>query len=465
MFSIKKHPFLALSVVLTDILTILASFFIAYKLRFSGNIISTYKGIPGIEAYLRAMVIVVPIFLIIFRVYQLYRPERHVRRIYELLNVIKAVTMGIISLMALTFIYREFSYSRIVLLFAWILSILFCCAGRYLLIQFEYFIRRRKVREHILLIGTNRYSRDLIRWSKENPHYGQDIVAILMSQGSSKEKHFDGVPIVGDIKDLDRIIAESKIDEVVLTDTAITREMATDLMLKCESKLISFKLVADFYGLITHHVDVEYVSNVPLLGLKDFPLNDPWNRVVKRVFDFILSFIFLLFLSPLLILIAVLIKLSDDGPIFYGQERIGRDEKSFLLYKFRTMIVDAEKKTGPVWTQQGDDRVTLIGQFLRRFNLDELPQLWNVLIGNMSLVGPRPERPHFVNQFRDQIPHYMMRHKIKAGVTGWAQIHGLRGNTSLEERIKYDIYYLENWTPMLDIEIILATFFAFKNAY
>ena len=166
-----------------------------------------------------------------------------------------------------------------------------------------------------------------------------------------------------------------------------------------------------------------------------------------------------------MILITIAIKLTDRGAVFYSQERIGQDGKSFQLYKFRTMAVDAEEKTGPVWAKAEDSRVTLIGRWLRKINLDELPQLWNVLKGNMSLIGPRPERPHFVEEFRDQIPRYMARHKVKSGLTGWAQIHGLRGNTSLEERIKYDLYYMENWTLMMDFEILFATLFAFKNAY
>lgn len=466
MFSIKKHPFLALSVLLSDIISILSGFLIAYQLRFSGLIVPTDKGIPSIEAYFRAMVFVVPTFLIIFRVYQLYRPERHIRRVYELLNVVKAITMAIIFLMALTFIYREFTYSRIVLLFAWIFSILLCCAGRYFLIQFEYRLRRKsKDREQALLIGASRHSRDLIRWSKENPHYGQDIIGILTHQNLSEGKHIDGVPILGDLGDLDQMISSHRIHEVILTDPTVSREVAADLMLKCESKMIGFKLVADFYGLITHHVDVEYISNVPLLGLKSLPLDDLWNRAVKRIFDLILSFLLLLLLSPLLLFIAVAVKLYDRGPVLYQQERVGQDGKCFNLYKFRTMSVDAEKKTGPVWAQSNDSRVTPVGKMLRRMNLDEFPQLWNVLTGNMSLVGPRPERPHFVEQFKDQIPRYMARHKIKSGLTGWAQIHGLRGNTSLEERIKYDLYYMENWNVMMDVEILFATLFAFKNAY
>lgn len=448
-----------------DAIAITLSFVTAYWMRFSGFLISQHKGIPSFESYLQAIVLVVPIYLFVFRWYRLYHPERHIRRIQELLNLVKAISVSTVAVMALTFIYREYSYSRIVFLSTWFFSVIYCVISRYAVIQLEYAIRKKKDRDRVLIVGINQSTQNLIRWARENPHYGQDVIGVLSHQDTLIQSQVDGVEVLGQYQDFDAVIKKYKINDVIIADTAMPRELITEMILKCEINMIGFKLIADFFGLITHYVDVEYVSNVPLLGLKDLPLNDPWNRIFKRLFDFVLSLCLTLILSPIMILISAAIKLSDGGSIFYGQERVGRDQKSFMLYKFRTMIVDAEKSTGPVWAYQGDDRVTLIGRFLRRFNLDELPQLWNVLKGNMSLVGPRPERPHFVSQFRDQIPHYMIRHKIKSGLTGWAQIHGLRGNTSLEERIKYDLYYLENWTPMLDIEIILATFFAFKNAY
>jgi exopolysaccharide biosynthesis polyprenyl glycosylphosphotransferase len=194
-------------------------------------------------------------------------------------------------------------------------------------------------------------------------------------------------------------------------------------------------------------------------------LDDLWNRVVKRTFDLITAFLALILAVPIWLLVVVLIKLDDGGPVFYTQERVGRDGKIFNLLKFRTMRTNAEAVTGPVWAKLNDDRRTRAGDFLRRWNIDELPQLLNVLNGDMSMVGPRPERPHFIHQFRQSIPRYMSRHKIKSGLTGWAQVNGLRGNTSIQERIKYDLYYMENWSLLFDIEILMMTFFAFKNAY
>lgn len=465
MLSTRKHPYFAFMVIATDIVMILVAFSSAYWIRFSGFPFAVSKGIPPFEDYFRLMVAIIPLFLIIFRSYRLYQPERHIRRVYELLTLVKAITLSIIFTMSLTFIYREFSYSRMVLLIAWFTCIFLCCSGRYFLIQLEYYIRRHKNRNKLLLIGISRNARKLIQWTKENPHYGQDVVGILSCGTVEDVKHYDGIPVLGSVTNLNMVLDQERIDEVIITDPSISRDIVMEIMLKCENKMVGFKLVADFYGLMTHYVGVEYVSNVPLLGPKALPLDDPMNRLLKRGFDLIISICILLFLSPLFLLIGILIKMTSPGPVFYQQERVGRDKKVFKLYKFRTMVIDAEQKSGPVWTDKDDPRVTAIGKILRQINLDELPQIWNVIKGDMSLVGPRPERPYFISRFRESIPRYMSRHKIKSGITGWAQIHGLRGNTSLEERIKYDLYYMENWTLMMDIEILVATLFAYRNAY
>jgi len=461
----RKNPLFTVTVIVADVVSIVAAFSTAYYIRFAGWIIPFHNDIPSFYDYFRAIVVVIPVYLFMFRSYRLYEAERQIRRIYELLNVTKALTISIIFIMALTFIYREFSYSRIVLSFAWLLSILFCCTSRYFLIQFEYHIHRNRNRHRALIVGINQSTRNLISWAKQNPHYSRDIIGIISSGDASQEKHLQEVPILGSLLDLNEVLSNHEIDEVIVADPSLPRETVTDLMLKCENRLIKFKLVADFYGLITHHVDVEYVSNVPLLGLKALPLDDPWNRIVKRSFDIALSGFSLIFLSPFFLIISILIKLTSKGFFIYAQERVGRDGQPFDLYKFRTMVMNAEEEMGPIWAEKNDSRITQVGRFLRRSNLDELPQLWNVLKGEMSLVGPRPERPHFVQRLRDQIPRYMSRHMIKSGLTGWAQIHGLRGNTSLEERIKYDLYYMENWTLMMDVEIIFASILSFKNAY
>ncbi len=379
MLSPRKHPIFALMVVATDIAAIVFGFFAAYWFRFSGLFIPLHKGVPSFDLYQHAVFVLVLVYLLIFRSYRLYQPERLYRRIYELLTIVKAVTVGSIVAMAMTFFFREFSYSRIVLLFAWFFIVLFCCTGRYFLIQIEYVIRQTRDRNRVLIIGMTRSTRDLIRWTKENRHYGQDVIGVMGTHLEDEGKHFEDVAILGSYLEFDQILERERINEVVVADPNLPKELATEIMLKCESRMISYKVVADFYGLVTHNVDVEYISNVPLLGLRTLPLDDPWNRAIKRIFDILVSASAILILSPFLLLLGALVKFTSKGPVFYRQERVGQDGKVFGLYKFRTMNTNAEAATGPVWAKADDERVTPMGGFLRKGNLDELPQFWNVL--------------------------------------------------------------------------------------
>lgn len=449
----------------SDVCMIVLSFILAYVVRFF-FVLPTDLGIPDFEGYLFALIGVLPVYLLIFREAGLYQPSRHMRRIEEIFVVIKATTYAVIILMALTFFYRQFSYSRLYLIFMWFLSCILISGGRYGLIQWEYWRRiQKKDSIEVLILGYTENARAYIRWTRHNPHYGQVPVGLLASDPSGLNTELEGVPVVGLTSQWEEIIQKLQPNQVVLFDTGFSRETISDLVATCEDLFIEFKMGADIHGLIASNVGVEYISHIPLLGFKFLPLDDPWNRFVKRAFDLAVSGAMGLLFLPVGLIITLVIFLEGKGPVFYFQDRIGRDGKIFKLIKFRTMGVDAEKESGPVWAKANDTRRTRVGEFLRRWNLDEFPQLWNVFCGQMSLVGPRPERPHFVDKFRESIPRYMARHKVKAGLTGWAQVHGLRGNTSIEERIKYDLYYMENWSLLLDVEILVMTFFAFKNAY
>lgn len=466
MLSDKRHSLQAWFVCAGDIAAIFISLLAAYWVRFSEILIPAHKGIPPFEEYLRALVIVVPVYLSVFRSYRLYELGRHARRVEEIFTVLKGVSLGSLFLMALTFFYRGFSYSRVFVVFLWIFSGFWVSLFRYGVIQWLYRLRREARELHrLLIVGINRNARNLIEWSKQNPHLGHKVEGILTQDKQLVGKHLEGVPILGTLEECDGVVEKMRPDEVIVADPNLPKEKIADLLLRCEDGFVSFKVAADLYGLVTSNLDVEYIASVPLLGLRSLPLDDPWNRLLKRSFDLIVPSCLLILASPIFFLAAVAIKLTDGGPVFFKQERVGQDGKSFMLYKFRTMRPDAEGATGPVWTKKKDDRCTPCGHLLRRLNIDELPQLWNVLMGDMSLVGPRPERPHFVDRFRGEIPRYMARHKIKSGITGWAQVNGLRGNTSIQERIKYDLYYVENWSLLFDIEILFMTLFAFKNAY
>ena len=450
---------------LMDVVTIILSFIVAYYFRFWSILIADL-GAPSLADYSHTLIGIIPIYLWFFREAHLYQPTRHIRRIEEIFQVLKVVTYAIVVLMSITFFYRQYSYSRLFLVFLWFFSCIFISGGRYVLIEWEY-IRRLQKKDliEVLIIGAGNHARDLILWAKNNPHYGQIPVGVLSSDPDHHGKNIESVPILGLSNQWEEMIRKLQPNLVVLLDSHFSREMIIDLALACEDEFIEFKMGTDIHGLIATNVGVEYISHIPLLGFKPLPLDDPWNRFCKRSFDLIVSSIMGLLFLPVGLIVALIIRLEGKGPIFYFQERVGRDGRVFKLIKFRTMKIDAEKESGPVWAKADDDRRTRSGEFLRKWNLDEFPQLLNVLSGEMSLVGPRPERPHFVDKFRESVPRYMARHKIKSALTGWAQVHGLRGNTSIEERIKYDLYYMENWSLLLDIEILAMTFFAFKNAY
>lgn len=461
----KKRVEAVSLLVLGDLAAIILAFTAAFHFRFLSGVLPVDSNVT-IPLYSRILPFVVPVYLWIFKSYGLYEPRRNVRRIEEIFIVIKAVSFAALILTALTFFYRGLTYSRVYLVLLWLFSALFVSLARYFMIQWEY---RRKTQKKdiskVLVIGADHNARSIIQWAKNNPHYGQEIIGVLAKDHALIGKHIEGAPVIGTTDLAEKQIESTKPDIVILVDTSFSRTQIADLVAACEDELCDFKVAADFYGLMTRSVDVEYVSRVPLLGFKPLPLDKVLNRILKRTFDIFVTLCLILLTSPFWIMTALLIKLDDGGPVLFAQDRMGRDGKVFKVLKFRTMKVDAEKETGPVWARPNDNRRTRTGNFLRRWNIDELPQFLNVLKGDMTLVGPRPERPHFVSQFRETIPRYMARHKIKSGITGWAQVNGYRGNTSIHERIKYDLYYMENWSLMFDVKILFMTLFAYKNAY
>ena len=365
--------------VLGDALGILLGFLLAYWVRFSEVIIPAHRGVPPFDVYVKSLVIVIPVYFWVLRSYGLYQSGKHIRRVEEIFLVLKGVALGSLILMALTFFYREFTYSRVFLIFLWVFVSLSISLVRYLLIQWRY-IRRRNNREvqRILIVGANRHTRQLIEWARQNPHFGHRIEGVLTQGKDLVGKHFEGVPVLGDLGQTNEWLEKIHPDEVIIADPSLPKEQVTKMLLDCEDRMVAFRVAADLYGLVTTNLGGEYVASVPLLGLRSLPLDDLWNRANKRIFDFVISAAILTFLLPAMVLIALLIKLGGRGPLFYVQERVGQDGKKFLLYKFRTMRPQAEAVTGPVWAKKGDERVTGSGKFLRRFNLDELPQLWNV---------------------------------------------------------------------------------------
>jgi len=318
-----------------------------------------------------------------------------------------------------------------------------------------------KTKKKILILGKPETISKVIEHVDYFNRYG-DIAGFVSTR---KSTHGQTGQYIGSIDNFNDILDKYKPDEIILSDLEIPRKTIINLILESEKRLVTFKIVADLFDIMIQKFEIESVDGLNLIKFKESPLNSAYNRFLKRSIDVLGSISGIILLSPVFFIISLAIKATSKGPIFFSQERISEEGKVFKIHKFRSMYQDAESNTGPVFVKKDDDRCTLMGKFLRKYNLDEIPQLYNVLWSEMSLVGPRPERPFFVEQFKDDIPRYMSRHHIKSGITGWAQVHGLRQGTPIEERVKYDLYYAENWSIWLDLKIIFLSFFALKNAY
>jgi len=452
---------------LTDTLLIEVSFLLSFWLRFHSHLMPITKGIPPLRGYLTGSFFVVFIWLIIFHSFGLYRMRISHSKLEEISLVIKAVSVGTIVVMAATFLYREISYSRIVVLLASFLSLIFLTSSRLLYESLYRWVKRKGVAvKRVAIVGSGEMSKAILKKIEEHPRLGYEVIGIIR-EGPESENKIDHLPFLGTIDKIFEIAKREKLDSLIMTLPLSSYRKIVDILVDCEELHLDFQLVPDLFELMTSKIRLSEIDGIPLLGLKEFPL-EGWNRIFKRTFDLVFSSLALILSAPPMLLSALLIKLTSSGPIFFKQERVGRDGRAFTMYKFRSMREDAEEEVGPIWATENDPRRTKVGKFLRKTSLDELPQLFNVLKGEMSLVGPRPERPVFVKQFKGAIPRYFERHRVKSGITGWAQVNGLRGNTSIEERTKYDLYYVENWSLGFDVKILLKTIlgiFSQKNAY
>lgn len=451
-------PFLT---VLFDALAIEFSFLFSYWLRIHSTLFDSLgfvnENAPPVEGYLLGSLFIVPIWLMLFHSRKMYSTRRNVPLADELINIVKVVTLGMLIVMSAAFFYRDFSYSRIVFGLMWGSSVVFIFMGRAAIQGYERRLYRKgRHLQTAILIGNDTPANEVYSRLNRHPSFGFNIVGYFADTPAHPGLRLASAPHLGSMQDAVQYIATNNIELVFIALRSRDHPALFDLVSECEGLSVEFMMVPDVLELMTSQVHVKELEGVPFLNLKSIPFT-AWGRIMKRGFDLLISGLLLAALSPLLLVIVILIRITSRGPILFRQERVGLDGKPFTMYKFRSMKVDAEKESGPVWAARGDPRRTPFGAFLRKSSLDELPQLYNVLRGDMSLVGPRPERPYFVEQFRTLIPKYLDRHRVKTGMTGWAQVNGLRGNTSLEERIKYDLYYIENWSMGFDVKILLRT--------
>jgi Undecaprenyl-phosphate glucose phosphotransferase len=450
-----------------DACVIGAMWLASYWLRFSFPLIEVTKGFPEFGTYAALTPLVVILWMLVFSSMRVYQSRRMLRRTHEVHLILKAHGVSMLFFIALTYLFSEYKYSRGVMIYFGVLGAFFLSLFRVTLRNALRSLRRRGYNlRHVLAVGEGGSIETLIARMDKFPELGLRVIGAAVHEGSKAES-VAGKPVIGRFDEIGRIVHRERVDQVLI---ALPRHQYGDLdriLRTLHEEPVDLQLVPDVHEYVTLGCEVEDFDGLPIVNLNDSPLSG-WGAIAKRATDVLLSLVALAGLSPLLLLLALLVKLTSRGPVFFRQERMGLDGRTFQMFKFRTMRPDAESWTGAVWAKPGDERRTLVGRFLRATSLDELPQLWNVLRGDMSLVGPRPERPVFVQKFRSEIPHYMLRHKVKAGITGWAQVNGWRGNTSLDRRIECDLYYIRNWSYLLDWKIMAMTIwkgFINKNAY
>jgi exopolysaccharide biosynthesis polyprenyl glycosylphosphotransferase len=449
------------------------AFYAAYAIRARLPWPYPPQNLPGFPAYLPMLGVLLLYVAILFFLHRLYHLGRATSRLDELSRAAAAFSLAVIFTVAtVSLAFKDtlfgFDYPRAMVLYAWGLGILLVAIGRLLVRGLWGALRARGWdRSRMLIVGTGEAAEAVIRRIQNAPEFGYEPIGVVALRGNGAT-HVAGVPVIGTAEDLPDLVYARDVDEVLIAVPEAPHSEVLRLISLCERSNLSIKIYPDIFQLIATQPSLDDLGGLPLLTVRDVAQRG-WKLALKRAMDIVGAAVGLILLSPLMLLIALLIKLDSPGPVFYVQERMGLDGRPFLMLKFRSMRADAEKE-GPGWTRPDDPRRTRVGTILRRLNLDELPQLINVLLGDMSLVGPRPERPVYVEQFRRVIPRYMERHREKAGITGWAQINGLRGDTSITERTKYDLWYVENWSLWLDIKILLRTLvqtltFRSPNAY
>ncbi len=451
--------FPALAIAL-DAAAIEASFLFSYWLRFDTSILSflpLQEEIPPLRAYAIGSLFVIVVWLLLFRARGMYAVRRNVSLAGELGSIIRLVTFGMLMVMSAAFFYRAFSYSRVVFGLLWLVSIalLFCARAVYRAVEHLSYSAGRQL-QRVIIIGSNETAGRISSVIHAERGLGYDLVGYCADEPGSPTAAITSARYLGSLENVPDVLMKESVGRAFLTLEHADTPAIHSLMQACEGINCEFLLVPDILSLLPSGLRVSEIEGIPFIKIKGMPMSS-WGRIIKRTFDLVVSGILLIPCAPLFCVVAVAIKLTSRGPVFFRQERVGLDGERFFMLKFRSMKRDAEEETGPVWAKENDPRSTPIGALLRRSSIDELPQLWNVFTGDMSLVGPRPERPFFVDQFKRLVPKYLDRHRVKTGMTGWAQVNGLRGNTSLEERVKYDIYYIENWSLAFDMKILFRT--------
>lgn len=462
--------------VLIDALIVVISYLLTFYLRFDSPIterwtfIHVATGIVHLPflTYAKPLIFTTPLYVLLYYTLHLYTPKRGKRRWDEILNIILANTLGISFFFSYFYMIHQSHISRKFLGFFYVLNIILTVAYRMLIANGLRMARRKGYNlKHVILVGYSHAAEAYIDRVFVNPQWGYYIHGILddnIEIGTMYKK----VPVIGTITHLESFLSKMSLDEIAITISVKEYEKLEHIVSVCEKTGVHTKFIPDYYSFIPTTPYTEDLFGLPVINIRNVPLSNTYNRLIKRLVDIFGSIVALIIFAIPMLIVAFIIKLTSPGPVLFSQVRIGRHNKEFKMYKFRSMEIQQEKEEKKAWTTFHDPRVTGIGKFIRKTSIDELPQLFNVLKGDMSLVGPRPERPFFVEKFKEEIPRYMIKHQVSPGMTGWAQINGYRGDTSIRKRIDHDLYYIENWSLGLDFKILFLTVFRGfinKNAY
>ncbi len=456
--------------VVIDACIVAAAYMLAWAVQFP-----LQNNISGLvfRHYMSVLPFLVPGYLILYAVFGLYTTKSVRRKRVEVEKIIQANTLGLVLFMTALFFFRgnlDFTnhFSRMMLAWFFLFNITLECLFRNFIRLFLQHIREKGFNQkHMILVGYSRAAEEYIDRIKANPEWGYDIMGILDDNVQPGMK-YRGVEVFGRTEEIAQVLEAAKPDEIAITLGLSEYSKLEHIVAVCEKSGVHTKFIPDYNNIIPTRPYTEDLMGLPVINIRHVPLTNTFNAFMKRAMDLAGSVCAIVLFSPVMLVTAIAIKLTSPGPLIYTQERVGLHNKTFRMYKFRSMEVQSPKKERGAWTVPGDPRVTKIGKIIRKTSIDELPQLFNILKGDMSLVGPRPERPFFVEKFREEIPRYMIKHQVRPGMTGWAQINGYRGNTSIRKRIEYDLYYIENWTLGFDIKILFLTIFKGfinKNAY
>ena len=420
-----------------------AAYFFSWYLRFKSGFFVQDVGVLPAKTYFSALFLIIPGYLLLYSIFQLYMPRRVKSYRKELMDIIRANGIGFMIFILVLYFIKQEHFSRQMLCIFFFINISLEFASRYLIRTILWKMRKQGLNQkHILMIGESQMAEQYMDRLRENPKWGYQVFAHLKDE----EK-------------LERILEGNELDEVVIALRAEDYGKLERIVDVCEKAGVHTKMIPDFGNVISTRPYIEDVQGIPVIHVRRVPLNIMRNRAAKRAVDLIGATVAIILFSPVMLLTVLVVALTEEGSVIYRQERVGLHNQVFYMYKFRSMIMQDEEKEKAEWSTRNDPRITPVGKLIRRTSIDELPQLFNVLKGEMSLVGPRPERPQFVQKFRDEIPRYMVKHQVRPEMTGWAQINGYRGNTSIEKRIEYDLYYIENWTMVFDMKILILTIF------